>query len=224
MKNSPRGASGTVTVTDGSCCPIVSTAPPRGKYRPSLRQSESACCHYQPIAFPVIARRCGRCIAMGISRWPALFTACAGIRNSRVGARWDCRLVRVFNERFEQISLHAKAEPGRFRTMAEHIPREKVSAVERDTDALLRQVAAIGPQTRKWAEAMTGARGIEGVRVLVGLKALAGKHDSEALEETCATALSHGAYRLCTIRELLKRRGRPQQAFESSRSIRSSIP
>jgi hypothetical protein len=133
---------------------------------------------------------------------------------SRVWARWDNRLVRVFNQRFAQIALHARAEPGRFRTAGEHIPREKVSAVERGTDALLRQVAAIGPQTRQWAEAMTGARGIEGVRVLVGLKALAGKHDSEALEEACGTALSHGAYRLRTIRELLKRRGQPQQAFE----------
>ena len=133
---------------------------------------------------------------------------------SRVWARWDSRLVRVFNQRSEQIALHAKAEPGRFRTAGEHIPREKVSAVERGTDALLRQVATIGPQTRQWAEAMTGARGVEGVRVLVGLKALAGKHDSVALEEACATALSHGAYRLRTIRALLQRRGRPQQTFE----------
>jgi hypothetical protein len=61
---------------------------------------------------------------------------------------------------------------------------------------------------------MTAARGVEGVRVLVGLKALAGRHDSAVLEEACATALSHGAYRLRTIRELLKRQGRPQQAFE----------
>jgi transposase len=133
---------------------------------------------------------------------------------SHVWVRWDSHLVRIYNLRFEQIALHARSEPGRFRTAGEHIPREKVSAVERGTDALLRQVAAIGPHTRSWAEAMTTARGVEGVRVLVGLKALAGRHDSSVLEEACATALSHGAYRLRTIRELLKRQGRPQQAFE----------
>ena len=77
--------------------------------------------------------------------------------------------------------VHAKAEPGRFRTAPEHIPKEKVSAVERGTDALLRQVASIGPHTRQWAEATTQARGVEAVRVLVGLKHLAGKHDSEAI-------------------------------------------
>jgi len=107
-----------------------------------------------------------------------------------------------------------RAEPGRFRTDAHHIPKEKVSAVERGTDALLRQVAAIGPHTRQWSEAMTQARGVEGVRVLVGLKALAAKHKTQALEEACKKALAHGAYRLRTIRELLKRQTPTQQQFD----------
>ena len=132
----------------------------------------------------------------------------------RLWVRWDSRLVRVFNDRWEQLAVHAKAEPGKRRTAAEHIPRQKVSAVERGTDALLRQLATIGPQTRQWAEATTQARGVEAVRVLVGLKALAGKHDSSALEEACEVALAHGAYRLRTIRQLLKRRGQKQKQFD----------
>jgi transposase len=132
----------------------------------------------------------------------------------RLWVRWDSRLVRIYNDRWEQVAVHAKAEPGRFRTAGEHIPKEKVSAVERGTDALLRQIASIGPHTRQWAEAMTQARGVEGVRVLVGLKNLAGKHDSEALEEACRVALSHGAYRLRTVRKLLQRKGQAQQQFE----------
>jgi transposase len=132
----------------------------------------------------------------------------------RLWVRWDARLVRVFNDRWEQIAVHAKAEPGRFRTAAQHIPKEKVSAVERGTDALLWQVAAIGPQTRQWAEATTQARGVEAVRVLVGLKHLAGKYPSPDLEEACRVALTHGAYRLRTIRQLLARRGREQQQFD----------
>jgi hypothetical protein len=126
----------------------------------------------------------------------------------------DGRLVRVFNDRWQQVAVHAKAEPGRFRTAAEHIPKEKISAVERGTNALLRQVAAIGPQTRQWSEAMTQARGVEGVRVLVGLKALAGKYDAKSLENACEIALSHGAYRLRSVRQLLKRRAPKQQQFE----------
>ena len=132
----------------------------------------------------------------------------------RLWVRWDGRLVRVFDDRWKRVALHAKAEPGRFRTAAEHIPRKKVSAVERGTDALLREVARIGPHTRQWAEATTQARGVEAVRVLVGLKALAGKHSSEALENACQTALSYGAYRLRTVRTLLKRQADPQRQFD----------
>ena len=131
----------------------------------------------------------------------------------RLWVRWDARLVRVFNDRWEQVAVHAKAEPGRFRTAAEHIPQEKVSAVERGTDALLRQVGSIGPSTRQWAEATTQARGVEAVRALVGLKHLAGKHPSADLEEACRVALAHGAYRLRTIRQLLQRRGEEQRQF-----------
>jgi transposase len=131
----------------------------------------------------------------------------------RVWVRWDARLVRIFNDRWEQLAVHAKAEPGGFRTSQNHIPKEKVSAVERGTDALLRQVAAIGEGVRQWAAAMTQARGVEGVRVLVGLKALAAKHDPAALNDACTAALSHGAWRLRTIRHLLQRRT-PQRQFD----------
>jgi transposase len=132
----------------------------------------------------------------------------------RLWVRWDARLVRIFNDRFEQVAVHAKVEPGRFRTAAEHIPQEKVSAVERGTDALLRQIAAIGPHTRQWAEATTQIRGVEAVRVLVGLKALAGKYPSDLLDAACRSALAHGAHRLRTIRQLLKRsNGQEQQQF-----------
>jgi transposase len=132
----------------------------------------------------------------------------------RLWVRWDTRLVRVFNDRWDQVAVHAKAEPGRFRTSAKHIPKEKVSAVERGSDALLRQVEAIGPHARDWSRAMVQARGVEGVRVLVGLKALAAKHQVAAIERACETALTYGAYRLRTIRQLLARQATPQKEFD----------
>jgi hypothetical protein len=51
---------------------------------------------------------------------------------------------------------------------------------------------------------MLQARGVEGIRVLQGLKALASKHDATALNGACETAMSYGALRLRTIRTLLK--------------------
>ena len=129
----------------------------------------------------------------------------------RVWVRWDARTVRLYNDRWQQLIVHAKAEPGRFTTASQHIPKEKVSAVERGTDALLRQIVTIGPHTQKWAEATTRVRGVEAVRVLMGLKALAGKHETSLLEQACETALAHGAYRLRTIRKLIQRGSDQQQ-------------
>lgn len=129
----------------------------------------------------------------------------------RVWARWDARLVRIFNNRWQQIALHSRCEPGRFRTDSSHIPAEKVTTVERGTDVLLRRIAAIGPHTKAWSELVIASRGVQGVRVLVGLKALAGKHTSADLEAACETAVSYGATRLKSIRNLLKRPSRQKQ-------------
>lgn len=129
----------------------------------------------------------------------------------RVWVRWDSRLVRVFNDQWKQIAIHSKIEPGRFRTSTSHIPTEKVSAVERGTDALLRQIATIGPHTKAWSQLVIATRGVQGVRVLVGLKSLAGKHSWFELEQACETAVSYGACRLKSIRNLLKRKSAEKQ-------------
>jgi transposase len=131
-----------------------------------------------------------------------------------VWVRWDARLVRIFNHRFEQIAVHARQEPGRFSTQSQHIPAEKVSGVERGAAWLLRKVRWIGPQTTRWAEAMLENHGMAGVRVLQGLVSLANRHSSDALEEACQTAFSHRAFRLRILRQLLKRQGDKQQQFD----------
>lgn len=128
-----------------------------------------------------------------------------------VWCRWDGRLVWIFNSRWERIALHARAEKGRMCTDRGHIPPEKVSAVERGADYLLDMVSLIGPHTRKWSEAMLQARGVAGMRVLVGLRSLAGNHETAVLEDACRRALAHGTYRLRSIRELIKRGPTPEQ-------------
>lgn len=132
----------------------------------------------------------------------------------RLWARWDSRTVRLFNHRWEQVALHARAEPGQFRTDPSHIPTKRMSCVELGTQQLLDRVRVLGKDTGTWGEAVVNARGIEAVRVLIGLRALASKHDSAAINEACRQALAHGAYRLKTIRELLKRRAPEQKQLE----------
>jgi hypothetical protein len=99
-----------------------------------------------------------------------------------VWVRWDARLVRLFNLRFEQIAIHVRREPGRFSTLGEHVVAKKINGLERGAAWLLRKVEAIGEQAHEWAQAMLHARGIEGTRVLQGLLALAVKHPAESLE------------------------------------------
>jgi transposase len=128
-----------------------------------------------------------------------------------VWARWDARLVRVFNHRFEQIAVHLRREPGKFSTLGEHLVPEKINGIERGAAWLLSKAALIGDQAHQWAAAMLKTRGIEGLRVLQGLLALGKRHSYEALDQACAIALSYQAFRLKTLRQLLKHRGAAQQ-------------
>jgi len=130
-----------------------------------------------------------------------------------VWVRWDDRLVRIFNHRFEQVALHVRHEQGRFSTQAEHVAPEKINRIERGAAYLLNKITWIGPQTQQWSEAMLHARGIEGTRVLQGLLSLTRKHSAESLEKACEIALSHGAFRLRTIRHLLDRKAEKQQSL-----------
>jgi transposase len=122
-----------------------------------------------------------------------------------VWVRWDSRMVRVFNHRMEPIAVHTRQEPGRFSTLARHIPAEKISGVERGAVWLMRKIRLIGPKTAAWAEAMLQARGLPGVRVLQGLLSLSNRYQFEDLEKACELAHSYQAYHLRPLRQLLKR-------------------
>jgi transposase len=131
-----------------------------------------------------------------------------------VWVRWDGHLVRIFNQRMEPIATHVQAELGRFSTQNAHIHSRKISGVERGSAWLLNKVSFIGSQTAGWAESMLQQRGIQGVRVLVGLLRLADQHAAESIEQACQTARSHGSYRLRAVRDLLDRQADQQEQFE----------
>lgn len=130
-----------------------------------------------------------------------------------VWVRWDSGLVRVFNDRFEQIAFHTRHEPGRFSTQPVHIVNEKISGVERGAAWLLCRVRRIGFDSFRWAEACLQARGVEAVRVLSGLLGLVRRHRSEQIDRACAIAHSYGCYRLRAVRQLIDRHPPQQQDF-----------
>jgi transposase len=123
----------------------------------------------------------------------------------RVWVRWDGRLVRLFNDRLEQVAVHVQREPGRFSTQQKHIVAEKISGVERGAAWILGRIRRVGPQCARWAEACVQTRGVEGIRVLQGLLSLTHRHSVTAIERACEIAHSYGAYRLRIVRRLIDR-------------------
>jgi len=133
-----------------------------------------------------------------------------------IWARWDGRVVRLFDAKMRPIAVHVQLPPGRFSTHSAHIVPEKISNIERGAGWLLKQIQRIGPKACAWAEAMLQVRGIEGVRVLMGLLNLGNKHPHSQVERACEVASGHGAYHLRSLRQLIEQGQATvvQQSFE----------
>jgi transposase len=129
----------------------------------------------------------------------------------QVWVRWDGHLVRIFNSKMESLVVHVQAEPGTFQTKEEHLHAKKISQVEQGVVSLLRRAALVGPHVEQWARQMLEVRGIPGVRVLIGLLSLTHQHSRDEIDRACEIAQTHGAVRLKTIRQLLRRGGPPQE-------------
>jgi transposase len=129
-----------------------------------------------------------------------------------VWVRWDGRLVRVFNARFELIATHVRHLPGSFSTQDTHLHDAKISRVERGAQQMLARADQLGPNVGQWAQAMVQERGVTGIRPLLGLLSLAKKHSPAVLDAACAAAHRHGAYRLRAVRQLAQRQHKQQAA------------
>ena len=136
-----------------------------------------------------------------------------------VWVRWDSRLVRVFNGRFEQIAVHSRVAPGRFNTSRAHLSDKKISAVERGAEHLLSRAIRIGRHAGAWAGTMLKERGIEGVRVLQGFVGLTKKYPAQTINQASKTALSANMFRLRPLRELIKRMDQTELNFAQEHEI-----
>jgi transposase len=130
-----------------------------------------------------------------------------------VWVRWDARLVRIYNHRMELLATHVKKAPGQFSTQHAHIASEKISGVERGAAWHLARVRRLGPKSACWAEAAIAARGVEAVRVLIGLVSLAERHTADAIERACGIAHSYGVYHLRTVRAVIDRNAPEQETM-----------
>jgi len=123
----------------------------------------------------------------------------------QVWVRWDSRLLRIYNEHFQQIAVHVRVPPGKFHTQYRHLADEKISIIERGVEYMLTKAGKLGPEAGRWAGAMVAARGIEGVRVLQGFLSLAKKHPAQVINQASQVALEACCFRLRPVRQLCQR-------------------
>lgn len=121
-----------------------------------------------------------------------------------VWIRAEARLVRIFDQRFEPIAVHVRAEPGRFATDDAHIHAHKRVIIERGSVYLLERCQLLGANSGAWAEGLTAQRGPEAMRTMQGLLALAREHPVGELERACGRAVHLGLWRLRDVRRLLQ--------------------
>ncbi len=96
----------------------------------------------------------------------------------KVWVRWDGRMVRLFNERMEQIGCHARLEPGKFSRCLG--VRGLHGSVKESAGYWQARAAALGEAASGWARWALDTRGAEALRSIMGLCQSAGKHRSSA--------------------------------------------
>lgn len=139
----------------------------------------------------------------------AYYTVAPEYIGATVWARWDSREVRIFNQRWEQIGLHARLAPGQF---------DKslglgggTGPLHRQLDYWLQRAQELGAPCGQWSQGVLQHKGPLGLRSIMGLLQLADHHSFKTLNDACASALSRGAWRLRDVRALLEQRQREVQ-------------
>ena len=138
-----------------------------------------------------------------------------------VWARWDGRLVRIYNRRMEPVATHARLERGKF--SAPDPGRADGPGVTRTAEYWRVRARQVGPWCGEWADRVHAERGAEAIRALMGLWGLGKRSGRAALERACRQALERGdGLRLRHLRRLLEGGPEPAQLtfFQSHPLIR----
>jgi hypothetical protein len=109
----------------------------------------------------------------------------------RLWVRWDGRMVRLFNERMEQVACHVRIEPGKFSRCLG--VRGLHGTIKENADHWHSRAAALGEAAGRWARRALDARGAESLRSIMGLCQLAAKRRATDVNAACAKAMAAAA-------------------------------
>lgn len=127
----------------------------------------------------------------------------------RVWVRWDGREVRVFNQRWDQIKLHRRLEPGQFDQVLGLGGGQ--GSLPQQLDYWLGRADQLGRPCSQWCRHVVEHKGPLGLRSIMGLIGLTRQHSFKSINEACASAGSRGAWRLRDVKALLEQRQREVQ-------------
>lgn len=116
-----------------------------------------------------------------------------------VWARWDGRIVRVFDQKMQQIAVHTPLERGKF----SHVLGVGGchESVAQSIHYLRNRVARMGDPCLEWADRVIAADEDRALRRLQGLLSLKDKHTRKQLHEAARKACIHGQYTLKELRQ-----------------------
>jgi transposase len=138
----------------------------------------------------------------------------------QIWVRWDGRMVRLLNDRMEQISAHARLEAGKFsRALG---VRGLHGSIKESADFWHLRAAALGEAAGRWAERALDTRGAEAIRSIMGLCRLAEEHRAAAINAACAKAMDAAAGQpsFRAIKQMLEGGAQaPQQTQMSLREV-----
>lgn len=119
-----------------------------------------------------------------------------------VWARWDGRMVRILNERLEQIAIHTRLEPGQFSRCLGTAGAS--GPVVQSCRYWIDRASLFGEACGNWARQIFEQRGPQAIRAIIALCQFSAKHHAGAIDRACARACAEGLWRYKDLRRLLE--------------------
>jgi len=101
------------------------------------------------------------------------------------------------------VATHRRARPGQRRTVAAHLPPDKVQFLMQTPTWCRARAAEVGPACAEFIEALLGDRPLDRLRSAQGVLRLGQRYSAGRLEAACARAQAVGEYRYHTVKTIL---------------------
>ncbi len=120
----------------------------------------------------------------------------------QVWARWDSRMVRIFDTKMQPITSYTRLEKGSYtRVLGVGGCR---GSVEQSVGYFRNKVISMGEHTLAWADAMIACDNNRALRRLQGLLSFKGKYPKAQINQAARKACTHGQYTLRDLRRWIE--------------------